>query len=51
MVGTMCVSGGCEGGSLRSYPVNLEEHHQMHFTDVMFQPGYHNGTNLTDSNV
>ena len=51
VVGTMCVSGGCEGGSLRCYSVNLEEHHQMHFTYVMFQPGYHNDTNLTDSNV
>ena len=39
------------GGALRSCPVNLEEHHQLHFTDVMFQPGYHSDTDLTDRNV
>ncbi len=38
-------------GSLRSCPVNLEEHHQMHFTDVAFQAGYHNETDLTDRNM
>ena len=39
------------GRSLRSCPVNLEEHHQMHFTDVVFEAGYRNETDFTDRNV
>lgn len=28
-------------GSLRSAPVNLGEYHNMEFTDVVFEAGYH----------
>ena len=38
-------------GGLRSCPVNLEEHHQLHFTDIVFQPGYHSDGDLTNRNV
>ena len=41
------VKGG-GGGALRSCPVDLEEHHGMHFTDVALQPGYHSDSQLAD---
>lgn len=40
-----------KGGALRSCPVDLGEHHHMHFTDIQFQPGLHRGAELADKRV
>ena len=34
--------------ALKFCPVNLEEHHQMHFTDISFEAGYHDNGDITD---
>eukprot|EP00731_Ephydatia_muelleri_P028595 Em0020g239a len=38
-------------GSLRSCPVNLEGHHQLHFTDAAFEPGCHSEADLSVKSV
>ena len=41
-----------KGGTLRSCPVSLDSrHHHMQFTDVAFQPGYPNGSDIYNRNV
>ena len=40
-----------KGGTLRSCPVSLGSHHHMQFTDVAFQPGYPNGSDIYNRNV
>ena len=41
-----------KGGTLRSCPITLDSrYHHMHFTDVAFQPGYPNGSDIYNRNV